>query len=126
MKDSVGLIGEGIEVIGDINFEGTLRVEGRVKGNVSSVNGTVSVGAGGVLEASVQTNTCVVEGVLEGDLVASTRVEIHRNGRIKGNVSTKDLVISEGGIFEGSLDMTKHPKSSSVIPLTDKADSNAA
>lgn len=126
MKDSVGLIGEGIEVTGQINFEGTLRIEGSVKGNINSVNGTVSVGQAGVLEADVETNVCVVDGVLIGDLIASTRVEINRNGRVKGKVTTKDLVIAEGGIFEGSLDMAKTP-SSAVIPLKDpKQDSNAA
>ncbi len=130
MKDSVGLIGEGIEVTGQINFEGTLRIEGSVKGTISSVNGTVSVGQGGVVEADVKTNTCVVDGVLTGDLIATTRVEISRNGRVTGKVMTKDLVIVQGGIFEGNLDMTKHPSNSSVIPLQEikkeADDSNAA
>lgn len=110
MKDSVGLIGQGIEVIGDINFAGTLRIEGEVKGRINSSSGTVSIGETGVVEADIATNNCIVDGVLVGDLIASTRVEITRKGRIKGKVTTRDLVIAEGAIFEGNLEMTKFSK----------------
>ena len=107
MKDSVGLIGKGIEVSGDINFEGTLRIEGKVTGSIKSNSGTVSIGESGYVEADITANTCIVDGVLEGDLTAITRVEITRTGRIKGKVITQDLIIAKGAIFEGNLEMAK-------------------
>ena len=117
MKDSVGLIGQGIEVIGEINFAGTLRIEGAVRGHINSSSGTVSIGETGVVEADVTTNNCIVDGVLVGDLIASSRVEITRKGRIKGKVTTRDLVIAEGAIFEGNLEMTKMNSQEPSFPL---------
>jgi len=107
LNDSIGLIGKGVEINGDINFEGTLRIEGKVKGSIKGNTGTVSIGEGGLVEADVTTNACVVEGLLTGDLTATARVEITRKGRIQGKVITRELVIAEGAIFEGNLEMTK-------------------
>ena len=107
LKDSVGLIGKGIEVSGDIKFEGTLRIEGIVNGSINGISGTVSIGEGGLVEADVTANICVVDGLLDGDLTAATRVEITRTGHIKGKVITRELVIAEGAIFEGNLEMAK-------------------
>ncbi len=107
MKDSVGLIGKGVEISGDIKFEGTLRIEGKVSGSIDGGTGTVSIGEGGLVEADITSNICVVEGVLEGDLTATTRVEITKHGHVKGKVITRDLIIAEGAIFEGNLEMVK-------------------
>ncbi|MFK8068234.1 MAG: polymer-forming cytoskeletal protein [Gammaproteobacteria bacterium] len=107
MKDSIGLVGQGFEFSGEINFDGSLNVDGKVNGSINGLNGTLSVGEAGIVEANVTTNICIVEGTLEGDLTAATRVEIAKTGRIKGKVNTRDLVIAEGAIFEGSLEMTK-------------------
>ncbi len=107
MKDSVGLIGKGVEVSGEIKFEGTLRIEGIVNGSINGITGTVSIGEGGLVEADVTANICVVDGLLDGDLTAATRVEITKTGHIKGKVTTRELVIAEGAVFEGKLEMAK-------------------
>ena len=108
LKDSVGLIGQGIIVTGEINFDGTLRIEGKVIGSISGAMGTVSIGGSGHVEADITTNICIVDGTLEGDLIATTRVEITRTGHIKGDVITPDLSINEGAILEGNLKMVKN------------------
>ena len=107
MKQSVGIIGKDIEVTGDIKFDGTFRVEGAVHGSIVGHAGVVSIGEGGYVNANVTANICVVEGLYEGDLTAATRVEITKTGRIKGNVTTPDLIIAEGAVFEGNLEMAK-------------------
>ncbi len=107
MKNSVGLIGKGVEISGKIEFEGTLRIEGIVNGSITGITGTVSIGEGGLANADVIADICVVDGLLDGDLTAATRVEITRTGHIKGKVITRNLVIAEGAIFEGNLEMAK-------------------
>ncbi len=107
MSESVGLIGKGIEFTGDINFEGTLRIEGQVSGTIKGETGTVSIGDSGNVKADIISNICIIDGTLEGDLQAKTKVEITKTGRLRGNVITRDLVIAEGAIFEGSLEMVK-------------------
>lgn len=105
MKDSVGLIGRGIKIEGDISVDGALRVEGTVKGQIHSTGGTISIGEGGHVIADISADICIIEGKLEGDVNANTRVEITSNGRLKGKVITQNLVIAEGAIFEGHLQM---------------------
>ncbi len=107
MNDSVGLVGKNVEVSGEINFEGTLRIEGKVKGFIHGNTGTVSIGSSGSVKGDISADICIVDGLLEGDLTAMTRVEITRTGQVEGNVTTKELIIAEGAVLAGNLVMSK-------------------
>lgn len=100
-----GLIGRGIEINGDINFNNQLNVEGKVSGKLVSESGTLTIGETGHIEAEVNVGVCVIHGSLYGDLVARTRVEIRRTGRIHGDVVTPILLVEEGAIFNGAIRM---------------------
>lgn len=113
MNDSVGLVGKNVEISGEINFEGTLRIEGKMKGFIHGNTGTVSIGNSGFVKGDISADICIVDGILEGDLIAMTRVKINKTGQIKGNVTTKELVIAEGAVLAGSLVMDKE----TTIPL---------
>lgn len=121
MNDSVGLIGNGVEVSGEINFEGTLRVEGQVSGAIHGITGTVSIGESGFVKADISTKLCKVDGVLEGNLIAVNRVEIGKTGKIVGNITTKEIKIAEGGILEGNLNMNQDASLPPEEALTLKA-----
>lgn len=127
MKDSTGLVGKGFEVSGEINFEGALNIEGNVSGSINGETGTLCIAKSGCVEANVKTDICIIEGVLEGDLVATTRVEIAKTGRIKGKITTHNLVIAEGAIFEGNLEMVKNNDFLNTgFDLSDQLSSKAA
>lgn len=100
-----GLIGRGIEIKGDINFNNQLNVEGKVSGKLISESGTLTIGETGHIEAQVNVGVCVIHGSLYGDLIARTRVEIRRTGRIHGDVVTPILLVEEGAIFNGAIRM---------------------
>src|ERR1041384_3539537 len=101
----MGLIGRGIEVSGDIFFADLLRVDGKVDGKISSESGTLVIGESGRLEAQVDVGTCVIQGALHGNLIAKTKVEIHKTGRVHGDLITPVLVIEEGALFNGAIKM---------------------
>ena len=101
----MGLIGRGIEVSGDIFFSDQLRVDGKVEGKISSESGTLVIGESGRIEAEVDVGTCVIQGALHGNLMARTKVEIHRSGRVHGDLITPVLVVEEGAIFNGAIKM---------------------
>ena len=101
----MGLIGRGIEVSGDIFFLDQLRVDGKVEGKISSESGTLVIGESGRIEAEVDVGTCVIQGALHGNLIARAKVEIHRSGRVHGDLITPVLVIDEGAIFNGAIKM---------------------
>ena len=100
-----GWIGQGIEVKGDINFTERLQVDGKVTGRVLSESGTLIIGEGGHVEAQVNVGTCIIHGSIHGDLLARTRLEIHRTGRLTGDAITPALLVEEGAIFNGAIRM---------------------
>jgi cytoskeletal protein CcmA (bactofilin family) len=111
LKEGVvsGFVGTGTTVAGDAEFKGMLRVDGHFSGRVRSEKGTLIVSSGGLVEADVEVATARINGTLEGDIVASERIEFGRSARVRGNIQTPTLVIEDGAIFEGQCRMT--PKS---------------
>lgn len=100
-----GLIGRGIEVSGDIAFSDQLQVHGKVEGKISSAGGLLVIGESGRIEAQVDVGTCVIEGTLQGNLIAKTKVEIRKTGRVHGDLITPVLFIEEGAVFNGVIKM---------------------
>lgn len=100
-----GWIGRGIEVSGDIRFSERIQVDGKVTGKMSSESGTLIIGESGQLEAQVQVGICVVHGTLYGDLMAKSRVEIRKTGKVNGDVITPVLIVEEGAAFNGAIKM---------------------
>ncbi len=104
-NSDLGWIGRGIEISGDISFSDRLQIEGKVKGRLQSETGTLVIGESGHLEAQIDVGTCIVFGVIHGDLISRNRVEIRRTGRINGDVVTPVLVIEEGAVLNGLIKM---------------------
>jgi cytoskeletal protein CcmA (bactofilin family) len=89
---------------GKMTFEGVFRLDGRFEGEIFD-SGTLIVGETASVKGKIGLNTIVVNGVVEGEVYAKTRVEIHSMGKVHGSLSTPTLVINEGGIFEGHCKM---------------------
>ncbi len=100
----VGLLGKGTEFDGKLVFDGTVRVDGKFKGEVFT-KGVLVVGEGAVVHAEVEADTIIVSGEVHGNLKASKRIEIRSPGRLYGNIKTATLLVEEGVIFEGSCQM---------------------
>lgn len=102
-----GWIGRGIEVKGDITFADRLQVDGKSTGKLTSDSGTLIIGESGQLDAQVDVGVCVVHGELRGNLVARSKLEIRRTGRVHGDVITPVLLVEEGAVFNGAIRMTQ-------------------
>jgi cytoskeletal protein CcmA (bactofilin family) len=102
-----GWIGRGIEINGEIAFSDRLQVDGRVSGKLTSESGTLIIGESGQLDAQIDVGVCVVHGSVNGNLVARSKVEIRRTGRVHGDVMTPVLLVEEGAVFNGAIKMGK-------------------
>jgi cytoskeletal protein CcmA (bactofilin family) len=100
-----GWIGRGIEVTGDIVFADRIQVDGKVSGKLSSESGTLVLGEPGLLEAQVDVGVCVIHGSIHGNIIARSKVEIHKTGRVHGDVITPVLLVEEGALFNGAIRM---------------------
>ena len=102
-----GFVGHGTVLTGETNFQMMLRVDGHLTGTVTSDGGTLIVGTNGQVDANVAVGVATVNGIINGDVVASEKIQLGRTARVMGNISTPRLVIEEGALFEGGCTMLK-------------------
>jgi len=97
-------LGKGSHVTGKLVFEGTVRLEGHVEGEITAQD-TLVIGETAVINAQINGTSIVVHGTIKGDVTARKRLEIHAPGKVYGNISVPSLVIHEGVVFEGQCTM---------------------
>lgn len=102
-----GYVGNGTVLTGETNFQSMLRVDGHLTGKVNSENGTLVIGTDGRVDADIEVSSAVVNGTVNGDITASEKVELGRASKVVGNITTPQVVIEPGAIFEGSCHMLK-------------------
>ncbi len=89
---------------GKMTFEGVFRLDGKFEGEIFE-SGTLIVGETAIIKGKVGLDTIIINGLVEGDVHAKTRVEIHSTGKVYGSLFTPILTVNEGGILEGHCKM---------------------
>ena len=90
---------------GTLRFEGTVRIDGKFEGVVSTKD-TLVIGETGDMRADIEVGTLVCKGNLNGTVVASKKIEMHPASKITGNVQTPAVSIELGAVLDGHLNMT--------------------
>lgn len=107
-----GFVGSGTAITGESTFKSLLRIDGKFSGRVSSPTGTLIVGAGGVVDANIEVSVATILGTVNGDIIATQRIELGRAGKLNGNIQTPSLMIEQGAVFEGSCKMIQQKAAS--------------
>tara|TARA_R110002073_G_scaffold208011_2_gene368316 strand:+ start:55115 stop:55573 length:459 start_codon:yes stop_codon:yes gene_type:complete len=94
------LLGRGSEFEGKLTFEGTVRIDGVLKGEVFSED-VLIVGEGARVEAEIDVGAIIIQGTVIGNIRAKRSIEVLAPGRVNGDVTTPSLQIEKGVIFEG-------------------------
>jgi cytoskeletal protein CcmA (bactofilin family) len=89
---------------GKMNSEGIFRLDGKVEGEIYH-RGTLIIGETAIIKGKVEATTLILNGILEGEVTAKERMEIHASGKLYGTIFTPIFVIQDGGIFEGNCKM---------------------
>lgn len=97
-------LGDGTSFKGTLTFEGTVRIDGRLEGEIFTKD-TLVVGEGAQVSATIHAGVVVISGTVHGNITAERKIDIHASGRLYGNISTPSLVIEEGVVFEGTCTM---------------------
>jgi cytoskeletal protein CcmA (bactofilin family) len=97
-------LGKGTRITGKLAFEGTVRIEGEVEGEIAAQD-TLTIGEGALVKAKITGTSVIVQGQVTGDVNAKTRLELRAPSKVVGNINTPNLVIQEGAIFEGQCAM---------------------
>ncbi len=114
-------LGKGTEFKGVLSFEGTIRVDGRVEGEILSKD-TLIAGDEAHLQGEISVGTIISSGKIVGNVNASQKVHILAPGVIEGNIKTTKLIIEEGVTFDGKCEMAGQKKAADqkVVSLTER------
>jgi cytoskeletal protein CcmA (bactofilin family) len=103
-ESALSIIGSGMRVVGDITADGVVKIEGTVIGTVRAGR-QVLVAKGGEVEGDVITREAIIGGEVRGTVVAAERVEIQTASVVHGDITSKRLLVHEGGEINGVIRM---------------------
>jgi len=115
--DIKAILGKGSEFEGKLRFEGTVRIDGKFKGEVHS-DGTLIIGDAAMIEGDISVDNVIISGEIRGNVKAKSKAELHAPAKLFGNMETPVLSIQQGVVFDGNCQMTKE---GSKQPRPDKS-----
>lgn len=115
------LVGAGTLVQGKVRASRSLRVDGRIDGEVE-VEGDVMVGEKGVIAASVTARNAFIAGEVRGDVRVAGRVELAATARLHGDIWCRELSVARGAVFQGACNMTAQAEAGGDAAATAMAD----
>ena len=98
-------LGFDANIEGSLEFQGTVRLDGRVTGKISSKGGTLIVGEKAVIQADILVDTIIIMGKVSGTIDAKKRIEVHPPGRLSGDIQAGVISIEPGAHFNGKCTM---------------------
>jgi cytoskeletal protein CcmA (bactofilin family) len=113
------LIGAGTTVAGDVAFSGGLRIDGVVKGNVSTANGetgTLVVSEQARVDGEIKVSHVVVNGTVNGPITANDFLELQAKAKVVGDIEYRTLEMHTGAVVQGRLHPAE-PGTASVVEL---------
>lgn len=109
-------IGPNVVIDGAVSGSDPLVVEGTVRGKIN-VTSDLRIGTKARVEATVHARNVTVEGKVTGDVSADDKVELVTTANVDGNIRAPRIVVAEGAMFRGSVDMgSKVPKDDVAAP----------
>ena len=96
----VTIVGTGARLEGNVVSAGNLRIDGQVKGQINA-DGDVVLSPQSQVEADIRSQNVSVAGRFKGNILVKGKAHLARGGRIDGNITSKTLVVEEGGVFHG-------------------------
>jgi len=106
LGSQLSILGRGLRIVGELECEGVVKVEGRFEGAVHGRT-QVLVAPGGVVVGDVSAGEVIVVGRVDGDITATTRVELQPGGVVHGDVTAPRIVVHEGGEVNGRFRMER-------------------
>lgn len=118
---TVANIGKSIIFKGELTGDEDLQIDGQVEGNISLPGNELTIGTTAKITAEVNAKSVQVVGKITGNVTATERVEVHSNGEVKGDIKAPKLLIQEGAVVNGAVQMTEvgaaaTPKPSGATP----------
>jgi cytoskeletal protein CcmA (bactofilin family) len=114
-----GFLDKGTNFTGELEFAGTLRIDGNFHGSISTGDMLI-IGEHAFVHADIKVGEIEIHGQVNGRIEAKRRVDVTARGRLRGDVHTPVLAISPGGVLDGRIQMAEdHPDEATVACRTE-------
>jgi cytoskeletal protein CcmA (bactofilin family) len=112
-------IGKAVKIVGQIFTKEDLYVDGDVEGTIESQENKVTVGPNGRVQASIRAREVIILGQVQGNVETSDKVDIRKDAKLVGDITTSRISIEDGALFKGSIDIKKpEPKAATSAPIS--------
>jgi cytoskeletal protein CcmA (bactofilin family) len=105
-NNTINLISNGTDITGDIKSNGDIRIDGTLKGNLST-KGKVVIGPTGKVSGEVYCKNSEVSGIIEGKIMVGQLLNLKASSKILGDICTAKLSIEPGALFTGYCKMSE-------------------
>jgi cytoskeletal protein CcmA (bactofilin family) len=102
---TINLISNGTDITGDINSNGDIRIDGSLKGNLST-KGKVVIGPTGKVNGEIICKNSEISGIIEGKITVGQLLSLKASSKIIGDIATSKLSIEPGAVFSGNCKMS--------------------
>lgn len=106
----MSVIGPTLVIKGELEAGENLLIQGRVEGTITHNAESLVIGERGKVKANIKARNVVIEGTVDGDVYGSESVSIRETAKVKGNIFTPRISITEGAHFKGGIDMDARPE----------------
>lgn len=110
-------IGKAVRVVGQIFTKEDLYVDGDVEGTIESQDNRVTIGPNGRVQAGIRAREVVILGQVQGNVEASDKVDIRKEAKLVGDITTARISIEDGAVFKGSIDIKKTEPKPAAAPV---------
>ena len=100
----ISIVGPGMRVSGDLVAEGTIRIEGEVRGTIFAGKAVV-IGKEGTVKGEIATQDAVISGKVDGTIVSASRLEIQATAVVEGQIRTRRMQLEEGAMMNAEVEM---------------------
>jgi len=102
--DNITLLAKGVLLRGEIHVEGTVRIDGRLDGDIQT-SGQVIIGEDGLVQGTITAGTVICSGRIKAKVTANERVQLMKTATLIGEVLTPVLIMEDGAKLQGVTDM---------------------
>ncbi len=106
-NENFTFLGKGVDFKGVVNFDGTIRIDGRLEGEIHTT-GTLIVGEYAVIKGIISAGILMTSGKINGTVTATNKIQILKPGVLIGDIRTPAISIEDGAHFHGMCDMGAH------------------
>jgi len=104
LRSPCTIIGQSLSVTGEMTSEEDVIIEGRFSGRLIS-SARITIGRTGQVDAELTGTIIQISGRVKGNLTARQKIEIIASGFLEGNIRTPKVIVAEGAVFKGNVEM---------------------